>query len=187
MFWYLLSMAVWVLLVSPHGKKKKKNETKNITAAMKWRSSEGRVANSHPRPWGLRWSHSITPFHSSEHMAVKVVRRARWAHTAGWIFHPTITCCSWRKCFINSRGDLIPLFKAIKRDRDEMNCVSCARCQRGELFPFPLLRSPPKETDTYTAAAQHAHGEMASLLTTGRKGLTAHDPAESASIMPDAH
>lgn len=75
----------------------------------------------------------------------------------------------------------MPLFKAVKQDYNEMNCFICAKRRA---LPFPLLRSPPKQTDTYTAAAQHANGAMASLLTTGTKVLTAQDAVEKAFIMP---
>lgn len=47
--------------------------------------------------------------------------------------------------------------------------------------------SHTKVTDTYTAAQTHAHGAMASLLTTGPKVLTAHDPSEDGVITPGAH
>lgn len=47
--------------------------------------------------------------------------------------------------------------------------------------------SHTKVTDTYTAPVQHAHGAMASLLTTGTEVLTAHDPSEDGPITPDAH
>lgn len=61
-------MAAWVLPVSLHENWKKGKTT--TQRAMERHSSEGRGANSNPSPWGLRWSHSITCFHSSGHITV---------------------------------------------------------------------------------------------------------------------
>lgn len=49
MFWYLLSMAMWGLAVSLHGKNKTKQKN-NDTSAMKQHYSGGIEANSHPNP-----------------------------------------------------------------------------------------------------------------------------------------